>query len=170
MQNLPMARIFGLLFLFFVMSFSGMHCRIYAGAVTASSVWSAMGPGSQLNICRELLRTAGWADLLANKDSVYTLIAPNNDAFLKLGEGRLQELTEPAHQEELRIILSNHIFPGIIGSEILSSSKQTTLSIGKQTYPVQKIGNKWYIGKGMVVKDAIIARNGIIYVIDTVLE
>jgi uncharacterized surface protein with fasciclin (FAS1) repeats len=165
-----MPRNIGLLFLCLLAVFGNIHCRIYAGAETASSVWSAMGPGSQLNICRELLRTAGWADLLANKDSVYTLIAPNNDAFLKLGEGRLQELTEPAHQEELRIILSNHIFPGIIGSEVLSTSKQTTLSISKQTYPVQKIGNKWYIGKGMVVKDAIIARNGIVYVIDTVLE
>jgi uncharacterized surface protein with fasciclin (FAS1) repeats len=165
-----MPRNIGLLFLCFLAVLGNIHCRIYAGAETASSVWTAMGPGSQLNICRELLRTAGWADLLANKDSVYTLIAPNNDAFLKLGEGRLQELTEPAHQEELRIILSNHIFPGIIGREILSTSKQTTLSISKQTYPVQKIGNKWYIGKGMVVKDAIIARNGIVYVIDRVLE
>ena len=165
-----MTRNIGLLFLSFLMIAGNIRCRIYAGAETASSLWSAMGPGSQLNICRELLRAAGWEDILSNKDSIFTIIAPNNDAFLKLGEGRLQELTEPAHVEELKIIFSKHILPGMVGNEELSTARQTTVSLSGKYYPVQKIGKNWYIGNARVVKDAIIARNGIIYIIDAVLE
>jgi uncharacterized surface protein with fasciclin (FAS1) repeats len=165
-----MARNIALLFLCLLMTLGHIHCRIYAGAVTASSLWSAMGPGSQLNICRELFRTAGWADILSNKDSIYTMIAPDNDAFLKLGEGRLQELTEPAHLEELKNILSKHILPGIIGNEALNSAKQTTASLSGKIYPVEQIGKNWYIGGAHVVKEPIIARNGIVYVIDKVLD
>jgi uncharacterized surface protein with fasciclin (FAS1) repeats len=159
-----------LLFLSLLAVAGNIQCRIYAGAETASSLWSAMGPGSQLNICRELLRAAGWQDALSNVDTVYTLLAPNNDAFLKLGAGRLQELTEPAHVEELKIIFKKHILPGMVGNEELSTARQTTISLSGKIYPVQKIGKNWYLGNARVVKDAIIARNGIIYMIDTVLD
>ena len=159
-----------MLFLFLLLLCSNIQCRIYAGAETEDSVWTAMGPGSQLNICRELLWTAGWRDALDSEDSIYSLIAPNNDAFLKLGEGRLEELNEPAHLDELKAILARHIYTGFLGQDELSASGKTRFSIGGQTYPVTKVGNKWFIGKGLVVKDAIIARNGIVYVVDTVLE
>jgi uncharacterized surface protein with fasciclin (FAS1) repeats len=158
------------LFLCLLLLCGNIHCRIYAGAETASSVWSAMGPGSQLNICRELLRTAGWKEVLDNKDSVYSIIAPSNDAFLKLGEGRLEELNEPTHLEELKTIFAKHIYTGFLGHDELSASGNTRPSLSGKIYPVTKVGNKWYIGRALVVRDAIIARNGIVYVIDTVLE
>jgi uncharacterized surface protein with fasciclin (FAS1) repeats len=158
------------LFLCLLLLCGNIHCRIYAGAETASSVWSAMGPGSQLNICRELLRTAGWNDILDNEDSVYSIIAPSNDAFLKLGEGRLEELNEPNHLEELKTIFAKHIYTGFLGYDELNSTGKTRASMSGKTYPVTRVGNKWYIGKGLVVRNAIIARNGIVYVIDAVLE
>ncbi len=58
----------------------------------------------------------------------------------------------------------------MVGNEELSTAKQTTISLSGKIYPVQQIDKNWYLGNARVVKDAIIARNGIIYMIDTVLE
>ncbi len=165
-----MPRNIALLFLCSILLFINLHCRIYAGAETASSVWTAMGPGSQLNICRELLRAADWEDILSNKDSIYSLVAPTNEAFLKMGAGRLQELTEPAHLEELRFIFSKHIYKGFLGIDEMTASGKTTPSIGGYKFLISGSATKWYIGRAQVLRNAIVASNGIVYVVDDVLE
>src|SRR5262249_40538032 len=42
----------------------------------------------------------------------FTIFAPNNDAFAKLGERKLAELRKPKNKDRLIDILTYHVVPG----------------------------------------------------------
>jgi transforming growth factor-beta-induced protein len=146
------------------------NCKTFAGADQAPSVWGAIANDQQFSIFRDFLQTAGWADKLDDKNASYTLMAPTNNAFLKLGDEKLAELKKTGNSDMLRAILEKHIFKGSLDKESLVNAKTTPASMEGKSFPVQQIKNKWYIGNAHPTKNPLITRNGMFYVLDTVLE
>lgn len=101
----------------------------------------------------------------------YTVFAPNNDGFAKLGT-RLDTLLQPASKAELVNILSFHVVSGdyrlkdLKDGTLLTSLQGTRLRVSKKGDTIT-IGNK--LGDARIVSTNVDAGNGVIHVIDTVL-
>ena len=146
------------------------RCKTFAGASPSTSVWSSIASDSKFSIFGDLLKSTGWADKLNDRNSIYTVFAPTNEAFQKLGEAKLTELRNPANRDQLNALLEKHIFTGSLDKEALISAKTTPASVNGKAFPIQRINNKWHVGNARPTQNPLFARNGIFYVIDAVLE
>jgi transforming growth factor-beta-induced protein len=97
-----------------------------------------------------------------------TVLAPTDEAFAKLPAGTVEELLKPENRNTLRTILRNHIVRGFNDSSAVSKLKSVRTLAGK-SLPVSVADGKVMIGDATVAAADVLARNGIIHVIDTVL-
>jgi uncharacterized surface protein with fasciclin (FAS1) repeats len=105
------------------------------------------------------------ADLAATlkSDGPFTVFAPTDDAFAKLPAGTVEMLLKPENKQKLIDILTFHVVAGkVVSSDLLSTSSATTVN-GKSAMFGLRVGN------ANVVTADIMASNGVIHVIDTVL-
>lgn len=112
------------------------------------------------------LQAAGLASLLEGPGP-YTLFAPNNEAFKKMGRDKLADLLRPENKEQLREILLNHVVPGKIMTTGLQTMNAQTAN-GKEL-KIQVTGSGIKVNGAQVVGGDIEASNGMIHVIDNVL-
>ncbi|MEZ5965455.1 MAG: fasciclin domain-containing protein [Planctomycetota bacterium] len=113
------------------------------------------------------VKAAGLADALMG-DGPFTVLAPTDEAFAKLGERKIAALLEPANRELLASILKYHVIPGkVTAVNALQAGSAKTL----QGMPVEiaLAGGRLQINGVDVVGTDIEADNGIIHVIDSVL-
>jgi len=92
--------------------------------------------------------------------------APSNEAFDKLPDGTVENLLQPENIEQLKEILLYHVVPANAASSGLSSGDVETLN-GKSVSIDVSDGVK--VNDATVTQADIIAKNGIIHVIDSVL-
>ena len=110
---------------------------------------------------------AGLAETLAT-GGPFTVFAPTDEAFAKLGEETLATLLQPENKEKLAGILKYHVVAGrIYSTDALKVGKAATLQGG--TLAIAKHGDKATVGNAGLVATDIDAANGVIHVIDTVL-
>ena len=145
-------------------------CKTFAGADPLETVWTGVSNDRQFSILAELLKTTGWAEKLNNKDNKYTLFAPTDEAFQKLGSAKLQELRKPENLATLNTIIEQHIYAGELDKELLTTTGVLPPSVNGKTYPVKRVNNRWYIGNAHPTKNPVFARNGIFYVLEDVLQ
>jgi uncharacterized surface protein with fasciclin (FAS1) repeats len=97
-------------------------------------------------------------------DAPYTIFAPSNEAFARLPQDQLQALmSDPQALEQL---VSAHIVPGRLSATELMQGK-APVNLAGQPLPVGIQGNL-KVGDG-TVSQSIVARNGIVHVIDRVI-
>lgn len=112
------------------------------------------------------VKAAGLVETLTGAGP-YTIFAPTDAAFAKVPKETVATLFKPEHQADLKALLEHHAAAPAYRIEILSGLTELDVVDG----PKLKISNK--DGKLFVdnieIKAAIAAKNGIIYVIDTVL-
>ena len=98
----------------------------------------------------------------------FTVFAPTDEAFAKLPAGTLDDLLKPENKDKLRAILTYHVVAGKI-----PSAKVVTLSSAKtvngQELKITVMGGNVMVNNARVVKTDILASNGVIHVIDTVI-
>lgn len=126
----------------------------------------AMSTGMH-NTLVKALKAAGLADMLMQSGD-YTIFAPTDAAFAKLPAGTLQMLMQPENRDKLRSILQYHVVSGrVTAKQVMGMSSATTAS--GQTLNIMTMGDKVMIGNANIVKADVMASNGIVHVIDTVL-
>lgn len=126
----------------------------------------AMSTGMHTTLVKAL-QAAGLADMLMQSGS-YTVFAPTDAAFAKLPAGTVEMLLRPENRDKLRALLQYHVVPGRVDAKhVMAMSNATTVS--GQTLNVMTMGDKVMINNANVVKADIMASNGIVHVIDTVL-
>ena len=165
-----MARKIGFFLLGVLLIANFERCKTFAGAYPSPSLWYSITSDQQFSIFQDLLQSAGWAQKLNDKNSTFSVFAPTNQAFQKLGEARLAELRKTENREQLTSLLEKHIFPGSLDKEALIAAKNTPASVGGKIFPVQRINNKWYVGNAHPTQNPLFAQNGVFYVVDAVLE
>ena len=164
-----MLRSIRLLVIAFLIIVSNQSCKTFAGADPIDTVWAGVANDRQFSILADLLKSTGWAEKLNGKEK-YTLFAPTNEAFQKLGNDKLQELKKPENSAALQAILESHIYAGELDKELLTTTGKLPPSVNGKTYPVQRKNNRWYIGNAHPTKNPVFARNGILYVLEDVLQ
>ncbi len=145
-------------------------CLGAASASAANVVETAQAAGSFKTLITAA-QAAGLADALANTKNI-TVFAPTDAAFAKLPKGTVESLLKPENKAKLVAILEYHVVPKEITAEQIPAGKikLTTLKPkGDRTIIVDKTKKGVTVDNAHVVKADVMADNGVIHVIDTVL-
>lgn len=115
----------------------------------------------------QALTAAGLVETLKGKGP-FTVFAPTDEAFAKLPAGTLETLMKPENREKLRAILTYHVVAGKVeAAQVVKLSSAKT--VNGQSVSIQMTGPSVMVGQAKVVKADVMASNGVIHVIDTVL-
>ena len=110
---------------------------------------------------------AGLADTLA-KDGPFTVFAPTDEAFAKLGDETIASLLQPENKARLTAILKNHVVAGkVVAAQAVKLTEAATIGGTKLMLKVD--GKTLCVGGAKVIAADIMAKNGVIHVIDAVL-
>jgi uncharacterized surface protein with fasciclin (FAS1) repeats len=133
----------------------------------ADIVDTAVGAG-QFKTLAAALEAAGLIDALKGAGP-FTVFAPTDEAFAKLPAGTLESLLKPENKEKLKSILLYHVTSGNVpASEVLKLDGRSVKTLQGSSIKVQT-KNGVRVGNARVVQTDVMASNGVIHVIDTVL-
>ncbi len=118
------------------------------------------------------VRAAGLGEDLSGKGP-FTLFAPTNAAFEKLGKERVDELLKPANKAELQGLLRFHVIPQALRAADVVRVRQSPRTLQGSVFTISVRDKSVMIGneKGMatIVRTDIECSNGVIHVIDSVI-
>ena len=98
----------------------------------------------------------------------FTVFAPTDAAFAKLPAGTVESLLKPENKAKLRRILTYHVVPGkVMAADVVKMNSAKAVS--GDTITVAAKGGTVTVDNARVVKTDIVAGNGIIHVVDTVI-
>lgn len=127
-----------------------------------------VGVASSAGTFNTLLAAAKAAGLVATlqSDGPFTVFAPTDEAFAKLPAGTIDNLL--ANPDQLKQVLLYHVVSGkVTASEVAGLSSATTAQGSDIAIAVK--GDTVMINNAKVVKADVMASNGVIHVIDTVI-
>jgi len=152
----------------------------------ANSIAAIAMSDPQFSTLVKLVKASGLDNSLMYRGPL-TVFAPTNDAFDKLPKGTVKALMMPENIKYLQRILMYHIVPGgytaadvtTLTGPVSTTARMTTLSvqsgpsIGYTGMMNSSMNSKDNMGMGAgtarIVRPDIMASNGVIHVIDTVL-
>ena len=135
-------------------------------AQTKDIVDTAVGAGS----FKTLAKALGAADLVQTLKGPgpFTVFAPTDEAFAKLPAGTIEMLLKPENKAKLQRILTYHVVAGkVMASDVMKMRSAKTVSGDSVTIAARDGGVM--VDKAHVVKTDIVASNGVIHVIDSVI-
>ena len=98
----------------------------------------------------------------------FTVFAPTDAAFAKLPAGTVENLMKPENKDQLTAILTYHVVPGkVMAADVVKLKEAKTVN-GKML-DVKVNGANVMINDAKVTSTDIVASNGVIHVIDTVV-
>lgn len=121
---------------------------------------------SDLKTFCKLLESAGLVDTLRS-EGPYTVFAPTDEAFAKLGK-ELDELQKPENKAKLQRVLKNHVLEGQQTAEYLKPMKSVKTLAGDDVTITVK-NNVLAVGTAKVTTADTKAPNGLIHIVDTVI-
>jgi len=136
-----------------------------AGTAKMDIVDTAVGAGNFKTLVAAV-KAAGLVDALKG-DGPFTVFAPTDEAFAKLPAGTVESLLKPENKDKLAAILTYHVVPGKVMSTDAKPGRVATLQ-GSEALIASGKGGLTIDGAHIVGAD-IVATNGVIHVIDTVI-
>ena len=142
-----------------------------AGTASAANIVETAKGAGIFNTLLAAAQAAGLADALANGKNL-TVFAPTDEAFAKLPAGTVESLLKPENKDKLVAILTYHVLPRELMSNQLPKGPihvRTLKAKGDRTLAISKKMGGVMVDNANVVKADIMADNGVIHVIDTVM-
>ncbi len=112
-------------------------------------------------------KAAGLVDTLSN-GGPFTVFAPTDAAFEKVGKDTIASLLKPENKAKLTAILKYHVVSGNVMAKTAVKLKQAE-AISGATIPFAFDGKVLRVAGAKVVKTDIEAKNGVIHVVDSVM-
>lgn len=112
----------------------------------------------------ELVTAAGLGDILQSDE--FTILAPPNAAFEEVPQETMEALSNDV--ELLREVLLTHVISGSVTADIVTQVDEAPTAAGN-VLPVNVSGNSVQIGNATVIETDIMASNGVIHVVDSVI-
>lgn len=144
----------------------GCFSTVQAEKKPADIVDTAVGAG-QFKTLAAALKAAGLIETLKG-EGPFTVFAPTDDAFAKLPEGTVESLLKPENKDKLIAVLTYHVVPGSVMAEKVVKMTEAKTVQG-QSLTIKVDGGSVMIDNAKVTKTDIVASNGVIHVIDTVV-
>ncbi|GAA4001718.1 fasciclin domain-containing protein [Sphingomonas humi] len=125
------------------------------------------------------VKAAGLAETLSGKGP-FTVFAPTNAAFAKLPAGTVETLLKPENKATLTSVLTYHVVPGRVNAAQLTKlikdggGTATLTTVQGGTIKASLMGDRIMLtdakgGMSHVVTANVMASNGVIHAIDTVV-
>lgn len=117
-----------------------------------------------------LLKAAAAADLVQTLSGPgpFTVFAPTDAAFAKLGPSAIADLLKPENKARLASILTYHVVPGrVYADQVVGMTSAKTVE--GDSIAIKVVGGKVMIDNATVIATDVEAANGVIHVIDTVI-
>ncbi len=127
---------------------------------------TAVAAGS-FNTLVAAVQAAGLVDALKGPGPL-TVFAPTDAAFAKLPEGTLDSLLKPENVDQLKAILLYHVVSGKVMSGDIKG-EVTPATLQGATLDVKASAGGVMVNNAKVVGADVVASNGVIHVIDTVV-
>jgi len=128
-------------------------------------VETAVAAGSFKTLCAAV-SAAGLAETLSG-NGPFTVFAPTDAAFAKLPAGTVENLLKPENKATLVGILTYHVLAGKVMAADVKTMKAKTVN-GKEL-SITVAGGKVMVDKAQVITADVVASNGVIHVIDSVV-
>jgi uncharacterized surface protein with fasciclin (FAS1) repeats len=139
---------------------------VAAQAQSQDIVETAVAAGSFKTLAK-LLGDAGLVETLKGPGP-FTVFAPTDEAFAKLPAGTLEALAKD--KAKLKSILLYHVVAGkVMAADALKLAGKGAKTVEGQEAKISVMGNTPMINNAHIVKTDILAKNGVIHVIDAVI-
>jgi len=141
----------------------------YSATIATQDIFDTLNASGNFTILVRALRQSGISGTLAT-GGPYTIFAPTDAAFAKLGQSQVDALMSNPNQ--LAAVLNYHILPGrVMSADIAGMSSPTTPNTlqGTPLSVTSTNGAVMVNGMATVTQADIPASNGVIHSIDTVL-
>jgi uncharacterized surface protein with fasciclin (FAS1) repeats len=113
------------------------------------------------------LEAAGLVETLKG-EGPFTVFAPTDQAFSKLPAGTLDSLLQPENRDQLVAILTYHVVPGAVSAaQVVGLDEAVT--VNGASVDISVTDGKVMVDGAHVIATDIMATNGIIHVIDSVV-
>ena len=97
----------------------------------------------------------------------FTVFAPTDEAFAKLPAGTVEDLLKPENKDKLVAILKYHVVPGkVLAADVKTMEAKTAQG---QNVKLKVSDAGVMVDNAKVIKTDLLAANGVIHVIDTVI-
>ncbi|HOW66957.1 MAG TPA: fasciclin domain-containing protein [Candidatus Paceibacterota bacterium] len=112
------------------------------------------------------VKAAGLVETLQGKGP-FTVFAPTDEAFAKLPAGTVEDLLKPENKDKLASILKYHVVPGkVLSADVKTMEAKTALG---QNVKLKVSESGVMVDSAKVIKTDLLAENGVIHVIDSVI-
>jgi uncharacterized surface protein with fasciclin (FAS1) repeats len=112
------------------------------------------------------IKAAGLVETLQG-EGPFTVFAPTDEAFAKLPAGTVENLLKPENKEKLIAILKYHVVPGkVLAADVKTMEAKTAQG---QSLKLKVSDDGVTVDHAKVVQTDLLAANGVIHVIDTVV-
>ncbi|MEQ8822848.1 MAG: fasciclin domain-containing protein [Filomicrobium sp.] len=141
---------------------------------TAASAANIVETADRAGVFNTLIAAAKAAGLATplSEGGPLTVFAPTDDAFAKLPEGTVENLLKPENKDQLAAILSYHVLPRRLTSNMLPHERihvKTIKADGDRLLSVTKSKSGVKVDNARVIDADIKASNGVIHIIDSVM-
>jgi uncharacterized surface protein with fasciclin (FAS1) repeats len=137
-----------------------------AEAPATDIVDTAVAAGSFTTLAAAL-EAAGLVETLKG-EGPFTVFAPTDEAFAKLPAGTVENLLKPENKDQLVAILTYHVVPGrVLAADVVGLTSAT--SVQGEDIAVAVDGSNVKVNDANVTATDILASNGVIHVIDSVI-
>ena len=141
------------------------HSHAEKASMTTSDIVDVAVAAGSFNTLVAAVKAAGLVDVLKS-DGPFTVFAPTDEAFAKLPAGTIEALL--ADPEKLKSILLYHVVSGVVTAEQVVSLDNAMTAQGSDVQITINDGSVM-VDNATVLKTDIMASNGVIHVIDTVI-
>ena len=145
------------------------ECSASKSAATSAAgkdIVAVAGGADSFKTLVAALKAAGLVETLQGKGP-FTVFAPTDEAFAKLPAGTVENLLKPENKEKLVAILTYHVLSGKVMAADVKTMDAKTVQGQSVEIIVADVGVT--VNGAKVVKTDVLADNGVIHVIDTVI-
>ncbi len=140
---------------------------LFSGVANARTVMDAFKDAGSFKQFTAAIEVAGLKDLLM-AEGPYTIFAPTDEAFLKLPKAAVNDLMQPHNREKLSKLLRHHMLSGLVLSRDYSGKRLEAIPMTGDALLLDARKQPTIAG-AKIVRSDILANNGVLHVIDTVL-
>ncbi len=137
----------------------------HASEAASSDIVAVAISAGDFNTLVAAVKAAGLVETLQS-DGPFTVFAPTDAAFAKLPAGTVENLL--ANPDQLKQILLYHVVAGEVTASQVANLSSATTAEGSDV-SIKVASGKVMVDNAQVIKTDVMASNGVIHVIDTVI-
>jgi uncharacterized surface protein with fasciclin (FAS1) repeats len=148
---------------------------VLAVASASNTVVDVISNNKELSVLASLLKAVGLIEPLSGAGP-FTVFAPTNDAFGKVPGYKIKLFTDPANKDTLTAVLKYHVASGNMSSSSFVNNEKIMTLQGSHVFIEFTVEDVPAMASATCEKDVLfvgnqsVASNGIVHVIDTLLQ